>query len=47
MKRRHGGPCGLLTIEIRKPKERLYATIGKRALVPQHERNEVLQPPMN
>jgi hypothetical protein len=47
MKRRLGGLCGLLAIEIGKPKQRLYATIGKWAWVPQHERNEVLQLPMN
>ncbi len=47
MKRRLGGLCELLAIEIGKPKQRLYATIGKWAWVPQHERNEVLQLPMN
>jgi hypothetical protein len=47
MKWRLHGLCGLLAIEIGKPKQRLYATLGKHAWVPQHERNEVLQPPMN
>ncbi len=35
--------CGLLTIEIGKPKQRLYATPSIRAWVPQHEKNEVFQ----
>jgi hypothetical protein len=39
--------CGLLAIEIGKPKQILYAVPSKHAWVPQHERNEVLQPPMN
>jgi hypothetical protein len=43
MKQRLGGLYGLLTIEIGKRKQRLYATLGKRAWVPQHERNKVLQ----
>ncbi len=41
------GLCGLLAIEIGKPKQRLYATLGKQAWVPRHERNKVLQLPMN
>ncbi len=35
--------CGLLAIEIEKPKKKLYAILGRRAWVPQHERNKVLQ----
>jgi hypothetical protein len=35
--------CELLTIKIGKPKRRLYATPRRRALVPQHDRNKVLQ----
>ncbi len=35
--------CGLLTTKIGKPKTKLYATLGRRAWVPQHERNKVLQ----
>jgi hypothetical protein len=35
--------CGLLTIEIEKPKKKLYAILGRWAWVPQHERNKVLQ----